>query len=60
MYSMIQKLIGKKSILSFNCNSSITNNFTLHWLSYISLFLIPKTVAVATKSPPSRWHNPQL
>ena len=41
MYNMLQKLIGKKSILSFNCNSRISNNFAPYWLSYISLFLIP-------------------
>ncbi len=41
MYNMLQKLIDKKSILSFYCNSSITNNFAPYWLTYISLFLIP-------------------
>ena len=41
MYNMLQKLIGKKSILSFNCNSSSANKLAPYWSSYISLFSIP-------------------
>jgi hypothetical protein len=29
MYNMLHILIGKKSILSFNCNSSSTNDFAV-------------------------------
>ncbi len=60
MHNMLAILIDKKSYLRFYCNSSNPNNFAVILFIVHKPIFGPYAVAVATKLPPSRWHNPWL